>query len=47
METYFFHHTFVVVVLLLDNGFGGTPSEFEEIFVLSSCWMKIFDSTCQ
>jgi hypothetical protein len=52
MKTYFFRPVFVVfvfvlvVALLLDDGFGGTASEFEEIFVSSSCLMKIlFDST--
>jgi hypothetical protein len=32
------------VLLLLGNGFGGTHSEYEEIFVLSSYLTKIFDS---
>jgi hypothetical protein len=31
----------------LGNGFGGTRSEYEEIFISSSCLKKIFDSTRQ
>jgi hypothetical protein len=34
-----------VIAVALGDGFGGTRSKYEEIFILSSSFMKIFDST--
>jgi hypothetical protein len=36
----------LLLFLLLGNGFGGTPIEYEEIFISSICLTKIFDSAC-